>query len=583
MNRIEYELNKQFPNKVISNFSSKYSKLYSYTFNEMRKTEYQDMSEFLKSMGFQYVKHIKDIEGYQKVINMINAIYPDKIVLNLSSNKDLYSDVFLLARGEGSSIKDLLSKNGFVYKLGYSSKVNVPIAKELKNIFGYTFESIGRIFDVKRQRIEQKLKDSPDSEDSKVILDIDAEDEMIIEMMIQDRIFSFMSDNAEIRIINDRNGNVGILRLNDFGINLLSNDEIPESLLINIRNSKMDILDEADFKILDKCKSIYVQKKEYLLTSFLNKEIYAAAKRHNMTLDEYCILLGYNGSKTNKCISDDRIIDFLESNLIDTKVYISSSPTNQWIRSYVSRETQLSLKEFVEFYGYEKADRDFESEFEDTKSKYQNRLQQYIVDSTYKDQIYLPSNSLDYKNIYALCLKRGLVFDDFLLELGFKRINQAVGPIIHEELLKSDAYYKNIATRLSNKIKNFLENDKKRELVEFEIRKRNRALVDELKSLYSYRCQLCHDESIPPIVTVDGKNYVEVHHIKPLSEEKYDEEEDLDVLENMIVVCPHHHKFLHYNRGGYKTLTFEGKRILLLNEYGESAEVYLNYHLDNQR
>ncbi|MFR8999643.1 MAG: HNH endonuclease [Anaerobutyricum soehngenii] len=51
----------------------------------------------------------------------------------------------------------------------------------------------------------------------------------------------------------------------------------------------------------------------------------------------------------------------------------------------------------------------------------------------------------------------------------------------------------------------------------------------------------------------DGTKYVEVHHIKNLSEE-YDEEGTLDRLNNLIVVCPNHHKMLHYHNGGYRKI-----------------------------
>lgn len=45
--------------------------------------------------------------------------------------------------------------------------------------------------------------------------------------------------------------------------------------------------------------------------------------------------------------------------------------------------------------------------------------------------------------------------------------------------------------------------------------KRSKSLVNNLKWLYGFQCQLCDrkKEFIPPIPTANGNNYVEVHHI----------------------------------------------------------------------
>ena len=43
---------------------------------------------------------------------------------------------------------------------------------------------------------------------------------------------------------------------------------------------------------------------------------------------------------------------FFQENLIDGKVYISSEPKNQWIRSLASRNG-YAIKDFIELYGFE--------------------------------------------------------------------------------------------------------------------------------------------------------------------------------------------------------------------------------------
>ena len=83
-------------------------------------------------------------------------------------------------------------------------------------------------------------------------------------------------------------------------------------------------------------------------------------------------------------------------------------------------------------------------------------------------------------------------------------------------------------------------------------RLRSRRLAEELKRLYGYRCQLCHHIA-PRIDMGNDRFYVEVHHILGISEVEDPMGEDqesavfsLDNYKNIVVVCPHHHRLLHY-------------------------------------
>ncbi|MDC0764873.1 HNH endonuclease [Brevibacillus sp. AG] len=115
---------------------------------------------------------------------------------------------------------------------------------------------------------------------------------------------------------------------------------------------------------------------------------------------------------------------------------------------------------------------------------------------------------------------------------------------------------------------------------------RSKALVIHLKRLYMDTCQLCNPEfPIPRIITEDGY-YTELHHIVPISTVKhasYNEEEhgELDTAQNAIIVCPHHHKVLHYFEGGCDQLhrDLEGN-LFFITKNDTRFPVYLNYHLE---
>jgi len=95
-----------------------------------------------------------------------------------------------------------------------------------------------------------------------------------------------------------------------------------------------------------------------------------------------------------------------------------------------------------------------------------------------------------------------------------------------------------------------------------ERRARSRQLAEELKTLYDFRCQLCGGD-MPRIDMGGGRYYVEVHHLQGLAEAgsyPNDDQEasslDLDSFLNVIVLCPFHHRLLHFYRS---PITFDRK------------------------
>lgn len=89
--------------------------------------------------------------------------------------------------------------------------------------------------------------------------------------------------------------------------------------------------------------------------------------------------------------------------------------------------------------------------------------------------------------------------------------------------------------------------------------KRSGELVEKLKALYDYQCQLCSTTfSVPSIPMLNGHNYVEVHHIKGFNETANtvganQENADfiIDNYKNTITVCPYHHKLLHKHKNQF--------------------------------
>lgn len=80
-----------------------------------------------------------------------------------------------------------------------------------------------------------------------------------------------------------------------------------------------------------------------------------------------------------------------------------------------------------------------------------------------------------------------------------------------------------------------------RQLVETQKFDRDIWLAEALKAFYGYRCQVCGFS----YTNIYGVSYAETHHIT------YLREGGSDTLENMIVLCPNHHRLVHATRAWF--------------------------------
>lgn len=94
--------------------------------------------------------------------------------------------------------------------------------------------------------------------------------------------------------------------------------------------------------------------------------------------------------------------------------------------------------------------------------------------------------------------------------------------------------------------------------------RRNRTLVNRLNNTYAGRCQIC---AFDPMI-VYRVSAATAHHIHYLARG------GLDVLENLVLVCPNHHAVIH---GDDAVFDYESKRFMFTN--GRQEPLVLNQHL----
>ena len=96
------------------------------------------------------------------------------------------------------------------------------------------------------------------------------------------------------------------------------------------------------------------------------------------------------------------------------------------------------------------------------------------------------------------------------------------------------------------------------------MRRLSRAIGENLKMLYEYRCQICGDDF--------GKRYdahvVESHHINPFVASMNND------ATNQIIICPNHHRVIHKAEP-----VFTRRRLLFVYLNGTEEKLLLNKHI----
>ena len=112
---------------------------------------------------------------------------------------------------------------------------------------------------------------------------------------------------------------------------------------------------------------------------------------------------------------------------------------------------------------------------------------------------------------------------------------------------------------------------------------RSQKLRDLLVNYYNARCQICEQDS-PFLIPseIPGRFYVEVHHVKGLAECYALQRGGLLVgmkvngLENLTVLCPHHHALIHHHAPTYQ---FEREKLCWKHTQGGVLKIK---HISNE-
>ncbi|MCK5806776.1 MAG: hypothetical protein KAG91_00075 [Mycoplasmataceae bacterium] len=86
---------------------------------------------------------------------------------------------------------------------------------------------------------------------------------------------------------------------------------------------------------------------------------------------------------------------------------------------------------------------------------------------------------------------------------------------------------------------------------------RDPQIAKQIKVIYKYQCFFECDMNVMSFETNKGQNYLESHHLIPMANQPLFKSINLDVINNLVSLCPKHHRELHHS--------IPGTRDILLN------------------
>lgn len=188
------------------------------------------------------------------------------------------------------------------------------------------------------------------------------------------------------------------------------------------------------------------------------------------------------------------------------------------------------------------------------KNSYEYFIEQRVIKGKTKGsgQIKLPENKKEYLAIYTTQYKDTYVFET---------ISNAELDIAKEFMVseKEEVYEASVNLTVEDKSASILLDER---LVK--IRKLSRAIGDNLKEVYEYRCQICGEN----IGSRYDTHIVEAHHIDYFVTSLNND------ASNQLIVCPNHHSIIHKTNPKF----IRGKKLFLYPN-GLKDELKLNVHL----
>ena len=228
--------------------------------------------------------------------------------------------------------------------------------------------------------------------------------------LIENKSFDYTDDEVTCCCMNNRQDDFVCLFIYENEIKCLFLKDLPDEIREQVVSKKMHMYTERELAGESDGRVINVLTKPFYRPD--NPERFRAnAQFRGMTSDEYAVFISGYPYLDQRSVTDEQIVAFMKENMVDGKVYISSDPKNQWIRSIASRNG-YTIKSFIELYGFESRLDGSELTSDAAKERHREELRQYVV---HDNVVYFPTDSHIYKVLQTYTYKSGTDLNSYAL------------------------------------------------------------------------------------------------------------------------------------------------------------------------
>lgn len=280
-------------------------------------------------------------------------------------------------------------------------------------------------------------------------------------------------------------------------------------------------------------------------------------------------------------------------------IYISSyDPFYKKLYAF-AKKRNMDLQTLLKKWGFERVENKDDLPEDYVPYDYKNDLENQLLSnwnekklkeflqklSNFNNEVYIDTNSYFYYIIFLQANLQNIDVNKLINSLGYKRVLKKEKDTEQKLISVESSLGDNKSNYISNKIEilKSIEVEYKEITDDKLIIERNKELVKNLKDLYQGKCQLCggDEPQIPIILKSNGEIYSEVHHIKLFSNiQSNDDIKEIDSYKNTLVLCPYHHKVVHFKNKGFEKLMFlDNGEVYLVGEDDEKIKLNLNYHI----
>lgn len=273
-------------------------------------------------------------------------------------------------------------------------------------------------YGISRQRIYDLLqKRPPKRRDVWTGKEMIESEKNILVSLVQEKKFNYSDDTVICSCMNNRKNDLACLFIYEQEIKCFFLKDLDKNLQEMVISTNYHRYMEQELSGGIEGHIVYVLKKPYFLPDQPDR-FRANAQLRGISMDEYARFVSGCPLGDSRSVTDDQIISFFEKNMVEGKVYISSEPKNQWIRSLASRNGYY-IKDFIEFFGYESLFDGTELTRDGARERHIELLKRYIVND---NDVYFPTNANIYRILTTYCYNKDTNINEYIRSLGFGRL-----------------------------------------------------------------------------------------------------------------------------------------------------------------